>query len=104
MKATRSSKTATPAPTPRLEQRREEILDAAIQHFARSGYADTDLQLLADDLGIGKGTLYRHFGSKENLFLAAADRVMLNLRQTIDDAIASIADPLERIERAIAAY
>jgi len=104
MKVTRSAKTSPPALAPRLEQRREEILDAAIHHFARSGYADTDLQLLADDLGIGKGTLYRHFGSKENLFLAAADRVMLNLRKTIDDAIQDIPDPIDRIVRAIHAY
>lgn len=104
MKVSRSSKPSPPALAPRLEQRREEILDAAIHHFARGGYADTDLQLLADDLGIGKGTLYRHFGSKEKLFLAAVDRVMLNLRRTIDDSIRDVPDPIDRIVRAIHAY
>lgn len=104
MNASRSSKPRPAAPAPRLEKRREEILDAAIHHFAANGYADTDLQVLADDLGIGKGTLYRHFGSKEKLFLAAADRVMRNLRISIDDSIRDIADPIERIVRAIHAY
>src|SRR5438132_597738 len=58
----------------------EEILEAAAELFAKHGYADTDTQLLADKLGIGKGTLYRYFPSKRELFLAAADRVMVRMR------------------------
>src|SRR5215211_5667849 len=53
----------------RRSQRREDILARATELFARDGYADLDLQVLADSLGIGKGTLYRHFGSKQDLFL-----------------------------------
>jgi AcrR family transcriptional regulator len=103
MKATRTAKGSVSAMlTP--EQRREEILDAATRLFAQNGYADTDLQVLADELEVGKGTLYRHFGSKEKLFLAAADRVMNCLRQAIDASIAGVADPLDRITRAIRAY
>lgn len=88
----------------RLEQRREEILEAAIQLFARHGYMDTDLQVLADDLGVGKGTVYRHFGSKQRLFLAAADLVMRKLRRHLDASIQGVGDPLERVTRAIHAY
>src|SRR5438132_6880107 len=84
--------------------RREEILDAAAKLFAKHGYAETDTQLLADELGVGKGTLYRYFPSKENLFLAAADRVMRRMRQEIDANIAGISDPLDQIEVAIRAY
>ncbi|HKB36112.1 MAG TPA: helix-turn-helix domain-containing protein, partial [Gemmataceae bacterium] len=88
----------------RCQQRKEAILEMAIQLFARNGYADLDLQNLADALAIGKGTLYRHFGSKEKLFLAAADRVMQNLKQFIDARIEGIADPLDQIVKAIHAY
>lgn len=102
MKLTRLPK--PPSAAPRPEQRREEILDAAIQLFARHGYAATDLQILADFLKLGKGTLYRHFGSKEKLFLAAADRVMRKLRAHIDSRIEDVADPLDRIVRGIHAY
>ena len=84
--------------------RQEQILEAAAKLFAEHGYADTDTQLLADKLGVGKGTLYRYFPSKEDLFLAAVDRVMRKLRQTIDDRIAGIEDPLERIAEAIRTY
>ncbi len=84
--------------------RREEILDAAALLFARHGYAETDTQLLADKLGVGKGTLYRYFPSKEALFLAAVDRVMCDLCRTIDASISAIADPLDQIAEAIRAY
>src|SRR5579872_1022472 len=84
--------------------RQQEILDAAAFLFAKHGYADTDTQLLADKLGVGKGTLYRYFPSKEALFLAAADRVMRDLCGAVDASIADISDPIEEIAEAIRAY
>src|SRR5207253_8005961 len=85
-------------------KRREEILCAAAKLFAKHGYSDTDTQLLADKLGVGKGTLYRYFPCKRDLFLAAADRVMRKLRRHIDTAIAGIQDPLDIITEAIRAF
>ena len=90
---------------PNLRDRRcEEILDAAVRWFARCGYSGADTQALADELGVGKGTLYRYFPSKEKLFLAAVDRVMRRLRASIDARIADIDEPLERIGQAVRAY
>jgi AcrR family transcriptional regulator len=85
-------------------RRHEEILEMAAKLFARHGYSETDTQLLADQLGVGKGTLYRYFPSKRDLFLAAADRVMLKLRAHVDASIEGIRDPLEQIASAIRAY
>jgi AcrR family transcriptional regulator len=84
--------------------RRAQILDAAVHLFARHGYADTDTQLLIERLGIGKGTLYRYFPSKRELFLAAVDRVMCQLREEIDARADPVPDPLERIAEAIRTY
>jgi AcrR family transcriptional regulator len=86
------------------ERRRTEILDAAAALFAEHGYADADTQVLADALGVGKGTIYRYFPSKRELFLAVVDRVMRRLREEVDAAIAGVADPLERVATAIRAY
>src|SRR5262249_27883011 len=61
-------------------------------------------QALAERLGVGKGTIYRHFSSKRDLFLAAADRVMRKMQEWIHANIAGIDDKLVRIERAIAAF
>jgi AcrR family transcriptional regulator len=87
-----------------VHQRREEILDAATALFAECGYSDCVTQALADRLQVGKGTIYRHFPSKRDLFLAAADRVMRRMREWIDAEIKGIQDPLERITRAVRAY
>src|ERR1700730_8355375 len=84
--------------------RQEEILEAAARLFAKHGYADADTQLLADELGVGKGTLYRYFPSKKALFLAAADRVMRQMRERIDLKIKDIVDPLDRISVAIRTF
>ena len=65
-----------------LRARREEILDAATELFAEHGYSDAVTQALAERLRVGKGTLYRCFPSKRELFLAAVDRVMRRLRET----------------------
>ena len=85
-------------------ERREEILDAATKLFATHGYAETDTQQLADKLGVGKGTLYRYFPSKRELFLAAADRGMRKLCETIDASVAAIEDPPERIAQVVRSY
>lgn len=104
MKVSRVSKSRATTLAARCSQRREDILEAAVPFFARHGYADADLQELADQLEVGKGTVYRYFGSKQELFLAAADLVMRQLRTHIDNRIEGIEDPLERITRGIHAY
>jgi AcrR family transcriptional regulator len=85
-------------------RRQEEILETAAVLFARYGYSETDTQLLAETLNIGKGTLYRYFPSKEELFLAVADRAMRKLGEQVDAAIAGVEEPLDRIGRGIQAY
>ena len=87
-----------------VASRREEILERAAALFAQHGYSDTDTQLLAETIGVGKGTVYRYFPSKRELFLAAADRVMRELRCRVDTSIAGIDEPFVRIETAIRAF
>ena len=68
--------------------RREEILETATELFAEQGFSDAVTQALAERLGVGKGTIYRHFPSKRELFLAAADRVMRKLQEEVDANVA----------------
>ena len=84
--------------------RREEILTAATQLFAEQGFSDAVTQILADTLGVGKGTLYRHFPSKRALFLAAVDRVMTRLQEHVERATEDVVDGLERVRRGVGAY
>lgn len=88
----------------RRQQRREEILRVATKLFARHGFADTDVQVIADRLHVGKGTVYRHFASKEELFLAVVDRGMQQLKQTVDAATSQTGQSLEKVAVGIRAY
>lgn len=87
-----------------LAKRSEAILDVAVKVFAQKGFAATDVQEIADLAGVGKGTIYRHFESKERLFLAAAERGVERLHQAIDAAAEPVANPIERIRAAIVAF
>lgn len=49
-----------------------EIVNAAATVFAKEGFRNTDVQVIADLAKVGKGTVYRHFGNKEQLFVATA--------------------------------
>jgi AcrR family transcriptional regulator len=82
----------------------EEILETATELFAAHGFSDAVTQALAERLRVGKGTIYRHFCSKRELFLAAADRVMRKMQERIDARVEGIDDGLERISGAIATF
>ncbi len=86
------------------ERRRAEILDAATAVFSKHGFAAADVQEIADKTGVGKGTVYRYFPSKEELFLAAVDHGMRNLKTAVDAAVATAKLPLERIAEGVRGY
>ncbi len=86
-------------------RRQEEILEAAAALFAECGYSQADTQTLADRLRVGKGTIYRYFPSKRELFLAAVDRLMSQLHESITQAISGdFQDPINRLLHAVNAY
>lgn len=84
-----------------LVRREQEILDAAVRLFASRGYAETDVESVAQELGLGKGTIYRYFSSKRELFLAALTRGLAGLSMAIDERVGPVVDPIERIVQAI---
>jgi AcrR family transcriptional regulator len=84
--------------------RKEEILRTATELFAENGFSDAITQALAERLQIGKGTIYRYFPSKRDLFLAAADRVMRKMQEKILANIAGVEDGLEQVARGMTAF
>ena len=78
------------------EARRSQIADAALKVIDEQGLGRFTTQAIAAEVGITDGTLFRHFGSKEEIVMAALDRVEERLFQDFppDDP-----DPLLRLER-----
>ena len=58
----------------RLEHTRSLLLDAAEEVFAEKGFMAASLDDIAAAAGYTKGAIYKHFATKEDLFLAASDR------------------------------
>lgn len=73
--------------TPAMLSKRLRILEIASTVFAREGFHDTDVQVIADLAKVGKGTIYRHFGNKKELFLAAARRCLEQMAEYVNDRI-----------------
>ena len=58
----------------RLEHTRSLLLDAAEEVFAEKGFTPATLDDIAHTAGYTKGAIYKHFATKEDLFLAVSDR------------------------------
>jgi AcrR family transcriptional regulator len=52
---------------------RDRIVDAAAARFAELGYSETSLRLIAADIDMKAGSLYYHFGSKDDLFVSVLE-------------------------------
>jgi AcrR family transcriptional regulator len=63
-------------PSRRSEAKRDQIVQAAMRHFAEHGYEDARVGDLAAALGIAKGSIFQHFVSKDGLFLEAYKRAV----------------------------
>lgn len=81
------------------EDVRELILDAADRLLARYGYKKMTMDDLAVEVGIGKGTLYLHFSSKEEIALARVDRIVDQLNGRLREIANSHAASTTRIRR-----
>jgi AcrR family transcriptional regulator len=66
------------------------LLEAAKEAFAKRGYGEVNVDDICRAARISKGSFYRHYRSKEELFLAAteslADEVVALFREAVDDA------------------
>jgi AcrR family transcriptional regulator len=66
--------------------RRQEIVDAAIKVFARTGFAETSVQDVADEAGVVPTAVYYHFAGKDELFDVVLQAVITELDEVVDRA------------------
>jgi len=90
---------------PDLEVRRKaQILGVAARVFADCGFANTQVQTIAQAVGVGNGTIYRYFPTKEQLFLATVEWGLRELNDEMDRVLSSPGDPVAVMAEAIHAY
>jgi len=71
------------------EARRIAIIDAALEEFTAQGFTATKLDDVAVRAGIGKGTIYLYFDSKEQLFEEVVRRNLLPGRDVVENYVAN---------------
>lgn len=71
------------------EWRHQEVLDAARIVFARSGYANANVEDIAKEAGIAKGTIYLYFKSKEEIFAAILENGLNELTSSTIKAMSA---------------
>lgn len=81
------------------EDIRDLILDAADRLLARYGYKKMTIDDLAREVGVGKGTIYLHFSSKEEVALSRIDRVIERLKAELKRVARSKEAPGARLRR-----
>jgi AcrR family transcriptional regulator len=79
------------------------LIRAATTVLARSRGDDITVQEVADEAGQSLRTLYQYFESKNDLLLAVFEEAMRTYAQLIEEAIADLDDPLERLAGAMLA-
>ncbi len=81
-------------PIPMLRAR---ILHSAMELFGEKGFEDVPIDEVAARAGVGKGSVYRQFGSKEQLYAASVIEGFVQLRAEIDQALSQADSFPERI-------
>src|SRR6516162_7595783 len=71
-------------PVKRSVRKRSLILSAAMNHFANHGYEAARVGDMASQLGIAKGSVFQHFGSKDGLFFEAYKSALRSLPAYLD--------------------
>jgi AcrR family transcriptional regulator len=77
------------------EEKRRAILDAALRVFAKQGFAAARISDIASAAGVGKGTVYLYFASKEDLLMGVFEACVDDILSMIDEMVVSRVSPRE---------
>jgi AcrR family transcriptional regulator len=88
---------------PRQERRRQ-LLGAALEVFVSQGYHAAAMDEIAERAGISKPVLYQHFPSKLELYLALLDESVDALIDTVRKALSSTSENKQRVAATFGAY
>jgi AcrR family transcriptional regulator len=97
MNATKS--VAPPLRGPADHSVREQIVDAAGNHFRQYGYEKTTVSDLAKAIGFSKAYIYKFFDSKQAIGEAICSKTLSGIVATVEDAIAGANAPTEKFRR-----
>jgi len=78
---------------------REQIIEAAEEHFSRYGYEKTTVSDLAKAIGFSKAYIYKFFDSKQAIGEAICSKTLSAIVAAVEEAVAGAASPTEKFRR-----
>jgi len=93
-----------PERSPRQDNRRQQLLDAAAALICRRGYHATSMRDIGRAIAMLPGSIYYHFASKEELLVAVYAEGVRRIAERVDTAVERAADPMKRLEAACVAH
>ena len=78
-------------------ERENQIIEAAIRCFSATGYHKTTMDDIAEEVGLSKGSLYRYFKNKKQLFLEILDYYAEPWEDQVEEALGNTATASEKI-------
>ena len=88
----------------RIQMKQEVVVARAIEAFAKDGFRDADVQAVAEKAGVGYGTVYRYFRTKEELFWSATYVVLERLGACLRESIRGCRGAVKALRAAGLAY
>ena len=85
-------------------ERRQQLLDVALDVFSGTGFHETTMDDIAAAAGVTKPVLYQHFTSKRSLYLHLVDDVGQRMARAITVKTSDTDSPREQVESGVAAY
>ena len=98
---TRSRPSAGRPTREQAQQRRQELLDCALDSFLEYGFEQATMEQIATAIGMSKRTIYAYYGDKEKLFRAAVERAIERYTVPREALDALVDDDLEHTLRAV---
>jgi AcrR family transcriptional regulator len=86
------------------EERQSEIIRVAIELAANKGVDSVTTQDMADAMHLTQGAIFRHFATKDDIWVAVIEWVRERLMKVLNKAAADATDPLNAIERMFFAH
>lgn len=79
-----------------IEERKQEIIETALQLFQEKGYKNTTMQDIAVRMNVAQGLCYRYFKSKQDIFAATSDYYAQNFLEYIHKPLSDNSSVIEK--------
>lgn len=81
--------------------KKEKIYEAALQVYSEHGYEGSNVEMIAERAGIGKGTIYLYFKGKEDMFMKTIEHAMMSFAEFLNKNICNCNSAAEKLNNYI---